>query len=166
MPGLINSHGHVNTPDDLRTYAVWGVTTVISLGGENEQVFAARAAQNVPSLKRARVYVSGPVLTPSSPGEARTMVAGVAGQKVDWVKIRVDDNLGTTAKMTPEIYKAVIAEAHKRNLRVATHLYYLADANGLLDAGTDFIAHSVRDLEVDNAFVTKLKASGRCYTPT
>ena len=166
MPGLINSHGHVNTPDDLRTYAVWGVTTVISLGGENEQVFAARAAQNVPSLKRARVYVSGPVLTPGSPDEARTMVAGVAGQKVDWVKIRVDDNLGTTAKMTPEIYKAVIAEAHKRNMRVATHLYYLADANGLLDAGTDFIAHSVRDLEVDNAFVTKLKASGRCYTPT
>jgi len=166
MPGLINSHGHVNTPDDLHTYAVWGVTTVISLGGENEQVFAARAAQNVSSLKRARVYVSGPVLTPGSPDEARTMVAGVAGQKVDWVKIRVDDNLGTTAKMTPEIYNAVIAEAHKRNLRVATHLYYLADANGLLDAGTDFIAHSVRDLEVDNAFVTKLKASGRCYTPT
>jgi imidazolonepropionase-like amidohydrolase len=166
MPGLINSHGHVNTPDDLRTYAVWGVTTVVSLGGENEQVFAARAAQNVPSLKHARVYVSGPVLTPGTPAEARTMVAGVAGQKVDWVKIRVDDNLGTTTKMTPEVYKAVIDEAHRRNLRVAAHLYYLADANALLDAGADFIAHSVRDLEIDNTFVTKVKASGRCYTPT
>jgi imidazolonepropionase-like amidohydrolase len=166
IPGLINSHGHVNTPDDLKTYAVYGVTTVVSLGGENEAVFAARASQNVRTLDRARVYVSGPVLTPRTPDEARTMVAGVANQKVDWVKIRVDDNLGTAAKMTPEVYRAVIEEAHKRNLRVAAHLYYLADANGLLDAGADFIAHSVRDVEVDAPFATKLKLSGRCYTPT
>jgi hypothetical protein len=42
-------------------------------------------------------------------------------------------------------------------------LYYLADAKGLLDAGADFIAHSVRDQDVDDAFVFALKASGRCY---
>jgi len=166
MPGLINSHGHVNTVDDLNTYAAYGVTTVVSLGGENEAVFEARAAQNVPTLDRARVFVSGPVLTPQTPDEARTMVAGVAAQKVDWVKIRVDDNLGTATKMTPEVYRAVIDEAHKRNLRVAAHLYYLADAKGLLEAGADFIAHSVRDHDVDAAFVTALKSSNRCYTPT
>ena len=34
--------------------------------------------------------------------------------KVDIVKIRVDDNLGTTPKMAPEIYQAVIDEAHKK----------------------------------------------------
>jgi imidazolonepropionase-like amidohydrolase len=166
IPGLINSHGHINAPDDLKTYAVHGVTTVVSLGGENEAVFAARASQNVPTLNRARVYVSGPVLTPNSPDEARRMVAGVAGQRVDWVKIRVDDNLGTAAKMPPEVYRALIDEAHKRNLRVAAHLYYLADAKDLLTAGADFIAHSVRDVAVDDNFLTALKASNRCYTPT
>ena len=166
IPGLINSHGHVNTPDDLRTYAAYGVTTVVSLGGENEAVFAARSAQNVSTLDRARVFVAGPVLTPSTPDEARTMVGSVADQKVDWVKIRVDDNLGTTAKMTPEVYRAVIAEAHKRGLRVAAHLYYLEDAKSLLEAGADFIAHSVRDQKVDAEFVAALKASNRCYTPT
>ena len=166
IPGLINSHGHVNTPDDLRTYAAYGVTTVVSLGGESEAVFAARAAQNIPTLDRARVYVSGPVLTPRTPDEARTLVAGVAEQKVDWVKIRVDDNLGAATKMPPEVYRAVIDEAHKRGLRVATHLYYLDDAKALLAAGTDFIAHSVRDQKVDDEFVAALKASNRCYTPT
>jgi imidazolonepropionase-like amidohydrolase len=166
IPGLINAHGHVNAPGDLNTYAVHGVTTIVSLGGESEAVFAARAAQNTPALKRARVYVSGPVLTPQSPDEARTLVAGVAAQRVDWVKIRVDDNLGTATKMTAEVYRAVIAEAHRRNLRVAAHLYYLADAKTLLDAGADFLAHSVRDLEVDAPFLAALKASGRCYTPT
>ena len=166
IPGLINSHGHVNTPADLRTYAAYGVTTVVSLGGEDSAVFAARASQNVPTLDRARVFVSGPVLTPQTPDEARTMVEGVANQKVDWVKIRVDDNLGTATKMTPDVYRAVIDEAHKRGLRVATHLYYLDDAKALLSAGTDFVAHSVRDQNVDEEFISALKASKRCYTPT
>ena len=166
IPGLINSHGHVNTPDDLRTYAAYGVTTVVSLGGESDAVFAARAAQKSPALDRARVFVAGPVLTPATPDEARSMVAGVAAQQVDWVKIRVDDNLGTTTKMQPEVYRAVIDEAHKRQLRVAAHLYYLEDAKSLLAAGADFIAHSVRDQNVDAEFVSALKASGRCYTPT
>jgi imidazolonepropionase-like amidohydrolase len=106
------------------------------------------------------------VLTPSTPEEARTQVAGVAAQKVDFVKIRVDDNLGTTAKMSAAVYRAVIDEAHKRGLRVAAHLFYLADAKSLLDAKVDLIAHSVRDAEVDPALIAALKASGICYVPT
>ncbi len=167
IPGLINAHGHVNdAARDLKTYAAYGVTTVFSLGGELPPVFAARASQNVPTLDRARVYLSGPVLTPSSPEEARTMVSGVAAQEVDFVKIRVDDNLGTTPKMPPDVYRAVIDEAHKRKLRVAVHLFYLADAKSVLDAGADLIAHSVRDLDVDSAVIATLKAKGVCLCPT
>ncbi|HSA57527.1 MAG TPA: amidohydrolase family protein [Gemmatimonadaceae bacterium] len=167
MPGLINTHGHVNDATrDLATYAAYGVTTVFSLGGESDAVFTARAGQNTPDLARARVFVSGPVLSPGTPDEARTQVAGVAGQRVDFVKIRVDDNLGTTQKMPPEVYRAVIDEAHRRGLRVAAHLFYLADAKSLLASNVDFIAHSVRDTSVDEAFVRALKASGVCYSPT
>src|SRR4051812_8194332 len=36
IPGLINTHGHVNGPADLSTYAAYGITTVFSLGGEPE----------------------------------------------------------------------------------------------------------------------------------
>ena len=166
IPGIINAHGHVNSPADLRTYAAYGVTTVFSLGGEPESVFAARAAQNTPALDRARVFLAGPVLAPNTPDEARTQVAGVAAQKVDIVKIRVDDNLGTTPKMAPEVYRAVIDEAHKRGLRVATHLFYLADAKALLDAGSDFVAHSIRDADVDADVIAKLKKRNVCVSPT
>ena len=166
IPGLINAHGHVNGPADLDTYAAYGVTTVFSLGGEPESVFAARAAQNTPALNRARVFVAGPVLGPNTPAEARTQVAGAVAQNVDIIKIRVDDNLGTTKKMAPELFRAVIDEAHKRGKRVASHLFYLADAKSLLDAGTDFVAHSVRDADVDADFIAKIKARGVCYSPT
>ena len=180
IPGLVNAHGHVgntvgmeqgkysadNVLRDLRTYAAYGVTTVYSLGDDQEAGFKARDAQNVPTLDRARLYVAGPVLAPKTPDEARKQVGEVAAMKADIVKIRVDDNLGATQKMAPEIYKAVIDEAHKKNMRVAVHLFYLEDAKAVLDAGADFIAHSVRDVEVDDAVVAMLKRRDVCYCPT
>lgn len=166
MPGLINAHGHVNAARELRTYAMYGTTTVFSLGSEAADVFAARRAQDGPSLDRSRVFVSGPVLTPSTPDEARAMVADVVNQRVDFVKIRVDDNLGTAKKMSPDVYRAVIDAAHAKGARVAAHLFYLADAKDLLAAGADLVAHSIRDLDVDDAVIAQLKARGTCVVPT
>ena len=176
IPGLINAHGHVGDTvglsaerysadqvmKDLRTYAVYGVTTVVSLGGDQAPSFAARDSQRTAALDRARICVAGPVLAPESPEEARKLVAEDAAMKVDIVKIRVDDNLGTTPKMPPEIYRAVIDEAHKRGLRVAAHLFYLADAKSLLDAGADFIAHSVRDADVDAPLIAAAERRDVC----
>jgi imidazolonepropionase-like amidohydrolase len=85
---------------------------------------------------------------------------------VDFIKIRVDDNLGTTPKMTPEVYQAVIERAHEKGLKVASHLFYLDDAKGLLEAGTDFIAHSVRDVPVDDELIAMMKENNVCYCPT
>lgn len=167
IPGLINAHGHVNTPDsDLKTYAAYGVTTVFSLGGESAPHFAARDSQNTPMLNRARIFVAGPVLDPKTPAAAREDVARNQSMKADLIKIRVDDNLGTTPKMPPEIYKAVIDESHKRGMRVATHLFYLQDAKGLLEAGSDFIAHSIRDAAVTPEVIALLKARNVCVCPT
>src|SRR6185436_7030108 len=173
IPGLVNAHGHVgntvgleggkysaeNVQNDLRTYAAYGVTTVFSLGDDQAASIAARDSQKTPALNRARLFVAGPVLAPKTVDEDAAM-------KVDIVKIRVDDNLGTTAKMAPEIYRAVIDQAHKKGLRVAVHLFYLEDAKAVLDAGADFIAHSVRDVPVDDAFVAMLKRKDVCYCPT
>jgi imidazolonepropionase-like amidohydrolase len=180
IPGLVNAHGHVgntvglqqghysaeNVLRDLRTYAMYGVTTVFSLGDDQDAGFKARDSQNTPALNRARLFVAGPVLAPKTPDEARKLVDETAAMKVDIIKIRVDDNLGTTPKMAPEVYRAVIDEAHKKGLRVAVHLFYLEDAKGVLDAGADFIAHSVRDTNVDDAFVAMLKRRDVCYCPT
>jgi imidazolonepropionase-like amidohydrolase len=180
IPGLVNAHGHVgntagmeqghysaeNVRRDLRTYAAYGITTVFSLGDDQAASIAARDSQRTPTLDRARLFVAGPVLAPKSPADAVRLVDEDAAMKVDIVKIRVDDNLGTTPKMAPEIYRAVIAEAHKKGLRVAVHLFYLEDAKAVLDAGADFIAHSVRDVPVDDAFVAMLKRRGVCYCPT
>jgi imidazolonepropionase-like amidohydrolase len=180
IPGLINAHGHVgntvglepgrysadNVMRDLRTYAFYGVTTVYSLGDDQEAGFKIRDAQNTPALDRARLFVAGPVLAPKSPEEARKQVDEVAATKADIIKIRVDDNLGTTQKMPPAVYQAVIDESHKKSMRTAVHLFYLEDAKGVLDAGGDFIAHSIRDKDVDDAVISMLKRRDVCVCPT
>ena len=181
IPGLINTHGHVNdvigleadssfyteahVETQLARYARYGVTTVMSLGGGGE---AGVRVRDRPLSDRdgSRLYLSGPVLTANSPSEAIKRVNEIASLGVDIIKIRVDDTLGASTKMAPEIYHAVIQESHRIGLRVAAHLYYLEDAKSLLRAGVDFLVHSVRDKSVDNEFVDLLVEKNVCYCPT
>jgi imidazolonepropionase-like amidohydrolase len=180
IPGLINAHGHVgdtrgleaghysreNALAQLRLYAHYGITTVMSLGDDGQPSIQIRGAQDTVSLDRARLYVAGKVVTATTPAAARKEVDDNVAMAVDIIKIRVDDNLRTTRKMRPAVYRAVIDEAHQKGKRVAVHIYYLADAKDVLRAGADFLAHSVRDREVDAEFITLLKERHACYVPT
>jgi len=115
---------------------------------------------------RARVLAAGPVITATDPAAARADAIANAEAGADWLKLRVDDNLGTSAKMPWDAVAAVLEVGEERGLPVATHLFYLEDAKRLLTMGTDMVAHSVRDTEVDGAFVDQLLASDACYVPT
>lgn len=182
MPGIVNAHGHVGatvglesrpdgyTPENLKRqlalYAKYGVTTVVSLGDDREAGFTLRGENAGEALNRSRLYLAGPVIAAKTPEEARAAVDAAAQLKPDWIKIRVDDNLGTTEKMRPDVYRAVIARAHEHNLRVAAHLFYLADAKELLRAGADYLAHSVRDAPVDRELIDLMRSRNVCLCPT
>ena len=60
-------------------------------------------------------------------------------------------------KLTPELYGAIIEEAHKQNVRVTAHIFDLEDGKGLLKANVDAFAHSVRDRDVDQEFLSMMK---------
>ena len=68
--------------------------------------------------------------------------------------------------MKPEIYAAIIEEAHQHKLRVAAHEFYLADAKSLMADGIDVLAHSIRDQPVDRELIDAMKARGVFYIPT
>jgi imidazolonepropionase-like amidohydrolase len=90
----------------------------------------------------------------------------LAEHHADIVKIWVDKLHGAVPEMQPELYKAVIDEAHKDHLRVAAHEYALADAKQLVADGVDVLAHSVRDQVVDDAFLQSMKQHKVWYIPT
>jgi imidazolonepropionase-like amidohydrolase len=118
------------------------------------------------STQRARLFIAGEVITGKTPEEAVAVVDSNHRMGVDFMKIRVDDNLGASAKMPEEVYRAVINRSHELGYKIATHMYYLADARTLLEAGSDMIAHSVRDVQVDDAFITLILEKKVGYCPT
>lgn len=179
IPGLINGHGHVgqakgiegghysaeNVLDNLRIYARYGITTVVSLGDDKEESVPFRQVND--SLpERARLYIAGKVITGKTPEEALEDVEYNHIMGVDFMKIRVDDNLGTSEKMPEEVYRAVIDRSHELGYQIATHMYELEDARKLLEAGSDLMAHSIRDQPVDDSFIQLIKDKGVPYCPT
>jgi imidazolonepropionase-like amidohydrolase len=180
IPGIINAHGHVgdvkgieggyysseNIIENLSVYARYGITTVVSLGGDSNDAESLRAVNDTVSTNRARLFIAGEVISGKTADEALAVVDRNHQMGVDFMKIRVDDNLGTSPKMTEEIYRAVIQRSHELGYKIATHMYYLDDAKKLLNAGTDLLAHSVRDLPVDDSFIQLLKEKKIGYCPT
>jgi imidazolonepropionase-like amidohydrolase len=190
MPGMVNLHGHVgatvdmqqsaqlysreNVERDLRTYASYGVTTVVSLGTDLDPVFAVRDGQRGTRPQMARVYTAGMGFTlkagnppaggmryeVATPAECEARVAELAAQKVDFVKIWVDDAFGKRQKMPIELSRAIIASAKQHGLRTVVHIVNLQDAKDVIEAGAAGIAHSVRDQEVDQAFIDLMKKRG------
>jgi len=171
MPMLIDTHVHLSpTRDalirDLRLRAYYGVSAAMSMGTDNVALLDMRG-ETIPGA--ARFVSAGRGITMPEPGritvphwinneaEGRKAVEELAAHKVDIVKIWVDDRGGKYKKLTPDIYGAIIDEAHKRGLRVTAHIFNLEDGKGLMRAGLDAFAHGVRDKDIDDEFVAMFK---------
>jgi imidazolonepropionase-like amidohydrolase len=171
MPMIIDTHVHLSSTRDallrdLRARAYYGVSAALSLGTDTYDVLDLRG-HTIPGT--ARFVSAGRGITMVEPGrttvpywitteaEARKAVEELAARKVDIVKIWVDTRDGKYKKLSPELYGAVIDEAHKRGLRVTAHIFDLEDAKGLIRAGIDALAHGVRDRDIDDELVAMFK---------
>lgn len=164
-----------NVEADLKQYAAYGVTTVQIMGTDKDLIFDIRKQERSGRPHYARVFTAGqgevfkggyggvfglnvPVSTPE---EARKSVDAQAAKGVDFIKLWMDDERKTIpVKMTYDVSKAIIDEAHKKNLRVVAHVFYLADAKELVREGINGFSHMVRDQPVDNELLTMMKAKG------
>ena len=164
--------------DDLNRALYFGITAVVSQGIDpGDTAFRIRAEQAAGTLGGARLFVAGrgigfPNAGPgaetyrgiaysvTTPEEARQAVREQAAQKVDLIKIWVDDRNGRAPRMTPEVSHAIVDEAHKSGLKVNAHVFYLSDVADLTNAGIDGFAHLARDTELDDATVQAIVRRG------
>ena len=195
IPGLIDMHAHVgNTVDlvqdkkfhtresiekDLKTYASYGVTTIVSMGTDQDTIFPVRndlrkAASAGQGLSMTRVYSAGQGLmfeggygglagvndAVATPDEAAAYVNAQLDKGADFVKLWLDSELGTMPTMPPPITQAIIDTAHKRGARVLAHVFYLEDAKRLVDQGIDGFVHMVRDQPIDQALIDAMEKHG------
>jgi imidazolonepropionase-like amidohydrolase len=100
----------------------------------------------------------------STGAEARTAVQGMADRGIRQVKIWVDDRRGSYPKMTPEVYNAVLAEAHARGMKVNAHAIALADQKAVVRAGADVLVHTVTAEPIDEELMALLREKRPYWT--
>lgn len=173
-----------NLVDQLERYAYYGVGAAMSMGLEADPELAYELRdQVIPNAARfltvgkgiAATSIGGPTGEPrlGIPYGARTDKQGrdrikeLHANGVRFVKIWVDDRNGDVPKLQPNVYRAIIAEAHANNMEVLAHLSRtsaLADAKDLFRAGIDGFVHLVRDRDVDEEYLAAVKAHPRVWS--
>ena len=169
-----------NLVDHLKRLAYYGVAATLSLGVDRGDIpYHVRAMPTagaalfrtagrgiaLPGMGPNAEYRKDAAYGVTTEAEARKAVQELAAKKVDIVKFWVDDRNGTVQKLPPNLYRAIIDEAHKHNLRAIAHIYYLQDAKELMRAGVDGFAHGVRDKDIDDEFMALLKQRTVFFTP-
>lgn len=169
----------------LKKYGDYGVGNVMIMGTDRPLLFQSGIRDSAVNslLPGARIHTAGygfgvpqgappvefgmdNVFRPNSVSQIPAEMDSLLQVHPEMVKMWVDDFGGKYKKMDPVIYKAIITEAHQRNLRVAAHAYYVADARQLVADGLDIIAHSIRDSVIDDALIEQMIAKNVVYIPT
>ena len=163
--------------DHLRRYAYYGVAATLSMGLDrwdvNPDLPYQLRNETIPGAARFLTVGRGIAATPmagptadyrlgvpygaQTEAEGRSIVHELKARNVEMIKIWVDDRLKTVPKLQPNVYKAIIDEAHRNGMRVVAHIFALEDGKELLKSGVDGFAHGVRDRDVDEEYITILK---------
>jgi imidazolonepropionase-like amidohydrolase len=191
--GLVNEKDGSNTKanytrdnliDQLQRYVYYGTAAAMSMGLEaNQDVAFALRDSVTPNAAKFLTVGKGIAATPmagppgearlgipygaATPDEGRQHVRELLARKVHFVKIWVDDRDGTVPKLKPDVYRAIIDEAHKHGMETLAHLSRtsaLADAKDLLRSGIDAFVHTVRDRDVDDEYIALVKAHPKVWT--
>jgi imidazolonepropionase-like amidohydrolase len=165
-----------NIMDDLDRALYFGISTVMSQGIEKGDVmYRIRADQAAGRLGGARLLLAGRGIGAPNAGpgaaayadiayaittedEARSAARELAANKVDALKIWVDDRGGRAPKLPIALSRAVIEEGHRLGFKVTAHVFYHDDAVELVAAGVNAFAHLVRDKEMSDALIASMLA--------
>jgi imidazolonepropionase-like amidohydrolase len=163
--------------DHLERYAYFGFAAAMSLGLDRwnvEPEFPYQLRKEIiPNAARFLTVGRGIAATPmagppvdyrlgipygaETEADGRARVRDLKSKGVELVKIWVDDRQGAVPKLKVNVYEAIIDEAHKNAMRVVSHIFNLDDGKQLLKSGVDGFAHGVRNIDVDEEYLTILK---------
>jgi imidazolonepropionase-like amidohydrolase len=176
---------HGNMEDFLRRYSSIGITSVIDVGASYNFLAQRDSFEN--KTYAPLVRMTGPLLTTyipepfknlgkEAPFEMMLTEEGVRQSvrnqlplHADFIKIWyivTDANIEKGANKNLPLVKAAIDEAHKNHLRVAVHATERITAQLSVEAGADFLVHSVDDEIISDSFVQLLKNNKTVLCPT
>jgi imidazolonepropionase-like amidohydrolase len=174
------NHTPANVLDHLRREAFYGVAATTSVGtSPTEQMLQFQRDQRAGKSSPAAHLLFMPGMAPpnggpdavlrvatnqlrvvnevTTPDEARAAIRRMVAQSIRHVKMWVDDRRGTYPKLTPEVYTAILDEAHAHGMTVHAHAIQLADQKAVVRAGADVLVHMVQSEPLDDEYLALLK---------
>ena len=174
------NHTAANLLDHLQREAFYGIVAATSVGSSPvEMSLQFQRDQQAGKFPPAARYLFMPGMAPpnggpdhilreatnelhvinevTTPAEARAAIARMADQNIRHVKMWVDDRGGTYPKLTPEVYTAIVQEAHARKMTVHAHAIQLADQKAVVAAGADVLVHMVQNTPIDQEYLGLLQ---------
>ena len=184
-------HTTENVLDHLEREAFYGAGAVMTMGDQPDD-FAIRFQRDQRAGKfppAARFFFAAGLAPPgggpdtvliqgtnamhairevATPEQAVAAVRQIAAKNIPQIKFWVDERDNTRGgmkKLSPEIYGAIIAEAHRHGITVHAHATTLADQKGVVRAGVDVLVHTVANEKIDDEFVALLKEKKPYWAP-
>jgi imidazolonepropionase-like amidohydrolase len=172
LPGLVDAHVHLLTPDDLRALAAHGVTTALDMAcWPRERADSFRGG--VPDIRSAGLPAIGPggnhakmpgmpeeaILT--APGQAAEFVARRVAEGSDYLKVVIEGDLLDQATID-----AVVAAGRAHGKLTVAHAASVDAYRRAVRAGADVITHVPRDGVLDAETASKMAAQGQIAVPT
>jgi imidazolonepropionase-like amidohydrolase len=160
LPGLIDAHVHVTSPDDLKTAIACGVTTCLDMFTIQTMAASLRAEQAATGAPdRTDLLSAGtlatapgghgteygvPIPTLSTPEEAQAFVDARLAEGSDYIKIVKDDGSAfgfQRPTFDAATLTALVRAAHTRRRLAVVHIATVQDVREALEAGADVITH-------------------------
>ncbi|HEY7171433.1 MAG TPA: amidohydrolase family protein [Vicinamibacterales bacterium] len=105
----------------------------------------------------------------STPAEARAAVQQIAAKKITQIKFWLDERDNRRGrdmkKLQPDVYGAIIDEAHKHGILVHAHATNMADQKAVVKAGVDVVVHTIMAEKLDDEYVALLKEKKPYWAP-
>ena len=169
-PSFSDMHAHANVNQGLNdTYQVLGfdgvaklnlragVTTMLDLFNQEDEIFAYRNSQKIELLNGAELFSAGAMFTCkgdhgtqypgvsvheiNNPTEAEIEIAKIAKLRPDVIKIVYDHAWPQTPSMNKETMSAALASAKKLGIKSVVHIGKWEDAREAVLAGATAITH-------------------------
>lgn len=184
MPGLIDAHVHSwgNAQQQQLSFGVTSAIDLFSAATQLPQLKTSRA--DIGQAQQSDLWSAGTLVTVAkghgteygmqipvlhSPAEADAFVAARKAEGSDFIKIVYQSERAvykSMPSMSRESLQAVIAAAHRQQLKAVVHIAEQASAIDAVEAGADGLVHSFFDSRISDTLLQALQSRDVFVIPT